>query len=64
MRYGFILIICNQKIQILQEIFQQLNIDEAYKFVDSQIITFDKMNEAIQNIKTLVNEDKFAKVYS
>ena len=40
------------------------NIDEAYKYVDSKIITFEKMNEDIQNIKTLVNEGKFAKVYS
>ena len=40
------------------------NIDDAYKFVDSQIITFEKMNEDIQKIKTLVNENKFAKVFT
>ncbi|WP_121628759.1 M16 family metallopeptidase [Poseidonibacter antarcticus] len=40
------------------------NIDDGYKFVHSKIISYVQMYDAIQNIKQLVNNDKFAKVYN
>lgn len=47
----------------VREILTQ-NIDEGYKFVDSQIITFEKMNEAMQNIKNMVNNKEYSRIYS
>jgi len=40
------------------------NIDDAYEYVENNIITFEAMKEAIQSIKKLVNTNKLSKVLS
>ena len=41
-----------------------LNIEDAYNYVESEIITYFKMKESIEGIRTLVNNDVFGKVYT
>jgi len=41
-----------------------LNIEDAYNYVEREIITFSKMKESIENIRTLVNNDVYGKVYT
>ena len=38
------------------------NIEEAYDFVNSVIISYEKMKEAIENVRSLVNDGQFGKV--
>lgn len=41
-----------------------INVEDAYDYVDSEIITFAKMKAAIESIRTFVNNDVFGKVYT
>ena len=40
------------------------NIEDAYKYVESEIITYSKMKESMENIRTLINNDIFGRVYT
>ena len=41
-----------------------INMEDAYNYVENKIITYPKMKEAIEAIRTLVNNDIFGKVYT
>lgn len=41
-----------------------VNVDDAYNYVESKIITYEKMKASMENIRTLVNSDVFGKVYT
>jgi len=41
-----------------------INVDEAYNFVDKNIITYEKMKASIDKIDYLVQNDKFSKIFS
>ena len=41
-----------------------VDIEDAYEYVESEIITYSKMKESIETLRTLVNNDVFGKVYT
>jgi len=41
-----------------------INIEDAYSYVESEVITYSKMKGSMENIRTLVNNDVFGKVYT
>ncbi len=40
------------------------NMEDAYSYVEREIITYSKMKESMETIRTLVNNDVFGKVYT
>ncbi len=41
-----------------------INIEDAYSYVESEIITYSKMKESVETIRTLVNAGMYGKVYT
>ena len=41
-----------------------VNVDDAFDYVEREIITYKKMKETMENVRTLVNNDVFGKVYT
>ena len=41
-----------------------INVEDAYNYVETEIITYSKMKDSIEFIRALVNNDVFGKVYT